>query len=592
MHSSWRRLGATIGLTAIAVWWQASPARAEDTLALSGGAMRLDSVLPRAVLDDIKVPPAPIRVAIKPKLDWRPGLRESAEQPPSGRTDNAKPPKLPEQLSNAGQPLVPEAEEGDPVAESAKDADSSPEEGPRLKPAKPAEPDAPAVEDNAPETDRQPPKAAPKAARSNPSASREPKLLTSDARRGAKPVAGTPAEASEEATASPRDTESEEPKPAAEPKAPPAPLTRGLRNLRSRLRTTLSHYYRLPLNSGEHDPWEIMHSMLSYELQSRVRVGGPRGQMITAVGHLCFNRPCKGQRLMRVGASGGLDAPIGVGLQGHKGQFLAMLAQCNVSPDYPIRVDGKEFTIHDLIRAEQKTCYAGEELTFKLIALGHYLESDATWLNDRGESWSIPRLIEEERKQPIRGAACGGTHRLAGLGLAVRRREARSEPIDGAYLEAADFVKEYHNYAWRLQNRDGSMSTEWFRGPGDEEDLERRIRTTGHTVEWLVYSVADEDLRSSRLVRAVNYLTNLLAHNSDKEWHLGSIGHAVHALVLYDKRVFQPLDSQEALELAAVDPSSRLFRGYRIYRGVLRKTPPESSGFLGLFGNSRTTRRR
>ena len=62
------------------------------------------------------------------------------------------------------------------------------------------------------------------------------------------------------------------------------------------------------------------------------------------------------------------------------------------------------------------------ELTFKLIALAHYLDSDATWTSETGDEWSISRLIEEEIQSPIIGAACGGTHRLMGLSYAVRER--------------------------------------------------------------------------------------------------------------------------------------------------------------------------
>ena len=137
-----------------------------------------------------------------------------------------------------------------------------------------------------------------------------------------------------------------------------------------------------------------------------------------------------------------LRAKHGVGLQGHMGQFLAMLAQCQVSPDYPIRVGKREFTIEDLIEAEKETCYPKSELTFKLIALMHYLDSDDTWVNDQGAKWDIPRLIREELAQPIRGAACGGTHRLSGLSLAARTRVRRGEPLDGEYLRAAAVRRE------------------------------------------------------------------------------------------------------------------------------------------------------
>jgi hypothetical protein len=366
--------------------------------------------------------------------------------------------------------------------------------------------------------------------------------------------------------------------------------------LRSRLRTVLSYYYRKPLNSTEHDAWEVMHGMLAYELYSRILDGGPTGKPITAIGHLCFNRPSARKQLLYLTKDGDLDVRVGVGVQGHSGQFLAMLAQCNVSPDYPIRVEGRELTVQDLIRSEQRTCYAKTELTFKLIGLGHYLDSNATWVNEQGEQWDIPRLVREERVQPIRGAACGGTHRLSGLSLAYRRREARGEPVDGEYLEAARFVSQYQTQCFRQQNDDGSLSTSWFNGPGEEEDIERRLRTTGHQLEWLVYSLPDKQLRSAQTLKTVNYLVNLLATNANQEWHVGSLGHAVHALVVYDKRVFQPHDSATAAGAGlaasgAIDPAAGLYRGYNLSRGVMRNSEPQPAGIFGLFGTPRTSGR-
>lgn len=285
--------------------------------------------------------------------------------------------------------------------------------------------------------------------------------------------------------------------------------------------------------------------MLAYGLHSRVLDTTNRNQPVTAIGYLCFNKPCKRKRLMHLTPEGQLDAEVAYGLQGHKGQFLAMLAQCNVSREYPIRVDGEEFTINDLIESEQRTCFADSELTFKLIALMHYLDSDAQWTNAEGEAWDLPKLIHEERNQPIRGAACGGTHRLSGLALAARRRTERGQPLTGEWLEAQRFTEQYQGYAFRLQNRDGSLSTEWFRGPGAEEDINRRVRTTGHILEWLIYSLPEEQLTEYRTVRAVNYLTSLLSANTNNPWEVGPLSHALHALKLYDERVFEPYDEMD-----------------------------------------------
>jgi hypothetical protein len=336
--------------------------------------------------------------------------------------------------------------------------------------------------------------------------------------------------------------------PAAKPAAPapeattPPPLTKQLVALRSRVRAVLKGYYRKPLNSRDNDPWEVMHGMLAYGVQSRIRQGGASGEPITSVGWLCYNKPCKGQTLMYVTPGGEVRAKYGVGLQGHLGQLLAMLAQCNVSADYPIRVGNNDFTIHDLIEAEKKTCYPKSELTFKLIALQHYIDLNDKWVNDQGVDWDFSRLMREEMAQPIRGAACGGSHRLSGLSLAVKKRIERGEPLDGEYGKAADFVKKYQQYAFRLQNPDGSLSTAWFRGPGDEDDINRKIKTTGHILEWLCYSLSDEELRDQRTVRAVTFLSNLMYSNYDNEWEIGPRCHATHALLIYDQRVFQPFD--------------------------------------------------
>jgi hypothetical protein len=326
---------------------------------------------------------------------------------------------------------------------------------------------------------------------------------------------------------------------------PPPPLTKQLVALRSRVRGVLKGYYRRQLNSREHDPWEVMHGMLAYGVHSRIRQGGPRGEPVTSVGWLCYNKPCKNLTLMYVTPKGELRAKYGVGLQGHLGQLLAMLAQCRVSDEYPIRVGKREFTIKDLIEAEQKTCYPKSELTFKLLAFQYYLDLNDTWVNDQGVEWDFPRLIREELAQPIRGAACGGTHRLSSLSLTVKARQRRGEPLDGEYARAAEFVQKYHRYAFGLQNRDGSLSTEWFRGRGDDSDINRRIKTTGHILEWLCYSLSDEELRQPKTIAAVTYLANLMYSNYDNEWEVGPMSHATHALLLYDERVFQPHDGEE-----------------------------------------------
>lgn len=342
--------------------------------------------------------------------------------------------------------------------------------------------------------------------------------------------------------ANPESFQDAEPTPSA-PAASLPPLSRNQRALRDKVRNVLKHYYNRPLSTVDRSPWEIMHAMLSYEVHSRVLQADR--QPITAVGWLCFNQPCEKRSLLYLNEDGAMRVKVGPALQGHHGQLLALLAQARVRSDYPMKVEGRDFTVADLIEMEKATCYPRTELTFKLIGLQRYLDINAKWVNDQGMAWDFPTLVREELRQPVRTAACGGTHRLGGLALAVKKRRTSGLPVDGVYAEAEKHVANYQNYAYSLQNPDGSFSTEWFKGPGREEDVDRRLKTTGHTLEWLLYSGSEKQLSHYRTVRAVNYLANIMYSNRTRDWEAGPLGHAIHALVLYDRLAFAKYDGAE-----------------------------------------------
>jgi len=311
-------------------------------------------------------------------------------------------------------------------------------------------------------------------------------------------------------------------------------LSAELLDLRSRLRTCLKYYYDRPENAASRSAWGIMHWAIAFGVDTRV-ISNDR--KMTAIGYLCWNGACRGQRLFYT-SDGKLQARFGSGYQGHDGQFLAVLAQSRVRSSYPMRVGGHKFTVGDLIEYEKLTCRPNSELTFKLIALAHYLPSDAQWQDNQGREWTIERLIKEELAQPIIGETCGGTHRMTGFSYAVRTREKRGEPMTGQWLRAKKYVDAFHDYTFKLQNEDGSFSTNWFESRGDWGNRDRRLRTTGHILEWLVYSLPKEQLSDLRVIEAVDYLTELLWEHREHQWEIGPLGHGLHALVIYDQRLF------------------------------------------------------
>lgn len=325
---------------------------------------------------------------------------------------------------------------------------------------------------------------------------------------------------------------------AAAPSAEPTDLSPEMAELRDKIRRALAMHYPRHHSARDNDPWEVMHAIIAYGVDTQIFKDRPGGEKVNAIGWVCYNYPCQGQRLLFLNG-GRPDVGRGVGLQGHGGQLLAILAQSRVKADYPLRIEGQQFTLADLVEREQQTCVAGEELTFKLIALMHYLDSDATWKTPDGSNWSIPRLIREEIKAPIRGAACGGTHRLMGFSYAVQKRKHRNQPVDGEFRRAEIYTRDYHRYTFSLQNPDGSFSTAWFERRGNDPSIDRRIKTSGHILEWMTFSLSDDEVRDPRMVKAADYVATLLLNNNRHTWEIGPLGHALHGLALYDARVFK-----------------------------------------------------
>lgn len=305
----------------------------------------------------------------------------------------------------------------------------------------------------------------------------------------------------------------------------------------ARIVNLVSSYRNDRLNTRVHDCWEVMHTIIPHGVRAEIRRGGPNGTPVNAIGWLCYGGQCAGQSILQLDEGGRVTAKKGVHVQGHYGQFLAILAQSRVKPDFGIQLEGGSYSVADLIESEKLGCRTQMELTFTLIALSHYLPSDAVWQNSDGEPWSISRLVSEEIQAPIQTAACGGTHRLMGLSYAVRKRLKQGEPLDGEFARADKFLRDYHRYALSMQNADGSFSTQWFKRREARPDLDRRIQTSGHILEWLVYSLPQEELANPRVVKAVQYLYGTLEKNRRRQWKVGPLGHALHALVLYADRL-------------------------------------------------------
>jgi hypothetical protein len=323
--------------------------------------------------------------------------------------------------------------------------------------------------------------------------------------------------------------------------AAPAPRSWRLSNLRTRISRTLAAYQRRPLNTLEHNPWEVMHWAIAFGPASKLRLGGGGGDPISALGWLNTGGRCNG--LVMVATQGEkLVALRGKGMQGHVAQYLAVMAQCRVAAGSPIVVGGRSFTVADLIETEKRSCREKTELTFALIAMAHYLDTDEMWTASDGSEWSLPKLVREELAQPLRGAPCGGTHRLFGLAYACQRRRESTGGLDGIYVTADRYYRTQQQRMFdELQNSDGSFSTDWFNRPEDGDDIERKLRTSGHMLEFLVSTADQKVLYHPRTIEAVEFVAKILHAEPEREWKIGPMCHALHSLVIYQERLWGSL---------------------------------------------------
>jgi len=304
-----------------------------------------------------------------------------------------------------------------------------------------------------------------------------------------------------------------------------------------RTEACLSYYLNNPESTSVRSPWAVMHALLAFGSDYEMVHGQGR---VNAIGWMCHNGTCRTQRIFTPTAVG-FKPNVGGGVQGHDGQFLAILAQSNVPLNYPIQVGSAKYKVEDLVRHEMATCKEKSELTFKLIGLSYYLDSNKQWRSNDGKAWSIPKLIQEELAQPIIGASCGGVHRLMAYSFSVRQRQLQEQPINGQYARAAKFVRDYLDYTWQLQNPDGSFSTNWYEGRANEPNDERKVQTSGHMLEWLMYTLPDAEMKDPRAAKAVDFLLTKIYDKREHKWPIGPRGHATRAVALYQERTKEVL---------------------------------------------------
>jgi hypothetical protein len=332
---------------------------------------------------------------------------------------------------------------------------------------------------------------------------------------------------------------------------------------RDRVRSTLSFHRGRPLSTASNSTTEILAACLAFGCETSVFRDDRQGSTINGITQLCWNYPNNGYTPL-VLADGHIAGRLGYGQQEHRSQLLATLALSRVKAEYPMRVGEEIRSVADLVEGEKLRCRLDADLSLTLVGLAYYVDGGATWTSLDGEQWSVERIIEEELAKPVVTATDGGLNRLMGLSYAVHRRKKEEEPVEGQYLRAEKFVRQFHDYALKLQNSDGSWGPWFLSARGASRDAVENLRGTGHVLEWLAVSLPDEELEDPRVLRAVDYVVGQLSSRRYRSGvkaystrEIDSVMHALHALAVYDERVFQPADPPPVEEQAPAEEADK-----------------------------------
>jgi hypothetical protein len=324
--------------------------------------------------------------------------------------------------------------------------------------------------------------------------------------------------------------------------APPPPVE-DLTYLQKRIEAALEHVENRDLRT-DYAFWTVFHGILGSGPEKAMLKNPETGKRVNAVDYICDGGQVRGMQFLPT--PDGLDVRSAMGMeeqgvyQGHQDQFVAEMTQWGMPKERRFRVGGKDFTFEDFIRQSRARASVTkkQELSWAILIIAQHYGTDYAWTNNAGEKVRFDEVVRYELDQPIDTAACGGTHRLFGLTWAYHLHLKNGGKKDGVWKDVETKIESYKLLAHKLQNPDRSFSTDYFKGPERKQDSDRRIGTTGHTVEWLALAMTDDELKAPWMQDAVNALVAMILNMGDESIDSGSLYHAAHGLRLYHDRMF------------------------------------------------------
>ncbi|MEM7474640.1 MAG: hypothetical protein AAF483_06570 [Planctomycetota bacterium] len=316
--------------------------------------------------------------------------------------------------------------------------------------------------------------------------------------------------------------------------------------LKQRVENVLQHANDERILSTEvNAAWQIMHAVICYGMELQIET--PDRGRVSALEYVFSNGQMRGMQLMitqenlqstgRPGVKARFNPGSYIG-QGHVDQWLAICAMADIPITTKIQVGDRVATIEDWARQAQFDVSNNpvDEFSWTLIALTHYFPTETRWDADGGIRIGWEELLAEELRYGLEDAACGGTHRMAGIIRALRAAEANGIDSTPTWSEARELVASLMASTKEQRGADGRLSSFYFDRSGGTRDLYAELSSTGHMFEFVALAATEEELSSPWIELSAQRLCELIENLETQSVECGALYHALSGLKIYLER--------------------------------------------------------
>lgn len=232
------------------------------------------------------------------------------------------------------------------------------------------------------------------------------------------------------------------------------------------------------------------------------------------LGALCWNVPCANRRLLKI-VNNRPVPEVGVGFQTQRGEFLECLAFAKIDRKYELKIDGKTFSVQDLIEWEKYSCSSNANLSHVAIGLAHYSQNpDEVWINQFGEQWSLEKILEHESRRAIDWNTVESTEKLLAFTYLLARLKqsprAQNSQLASTLQKTEAFLITVKKRAWDIFG-DNALSDSLFFNPNAKLTTPYlKLYVNGKILRWLTIVSSNEELQSDQMKRAMMELCALV----------------------------------------------------------------------------------